>query len=460
MSELNLEDTIAAIATPLGEGGISVIRVSGKKSSNIVLNIFQTRNKSDLKSHQVYYGKIKDEHEIVDQVLLTFFKGPASYTGEDTVEISCHGGVAISKKILDLCIRKGARLAEAGEFTKRAFLNGKIDLVQAEAVIDLIKARSDVSAKIAAQQLEGNVSKVLKDLKSHLMITYAHMEAFIDFPEEDIEVYEDESIKIRFTEAKTKIEILLNGFQRGSLMREGVSCAIVGKPNVGKSSLFNALLDQDRALVSNLEGTTRDMLEEGLQISGLYLRLIDTAGLGLESENPLDHIGMDRTRQTLERASIVLYVVDGSMPLDKKDEEAWGLVKKHSDIVCLINKKDQPQVLNKTRLEEWIGETEKVSISAYSKEGLADLEKTLERILSEKMGTEQSQQITRLRHKRALEKALEFLNSSEHAFLNKESLDLVTLDFKSALDAMSELLGEIYSEDLLDVIFSEFCIGK
>jgi tRNA modification GTPase len=243
-------------------------------------------------------------------------------------------------------------------------------------------------------------------------------------------------------------------------MREGVSCAIVGKPNVGKSSLFNTLLDRDRALVSNLAGTTRDMLEEAIQIGGLYIRLIDTAGLGFESKNPLDQIGMDRTRETLERVSIVLYAVDGSAPLDKKDEEAWQLVKEHSDVICLVNKKDQPQALDNDQLQKWIGKTKKVFISAHSKEGLSDLEKALEKMVSEKMGTEESQQITRLRHKRALERALEFLRSSETAFLKRESLDLVTLDFKSALDAMSELLGETYSEDLLDVIFSEFCIGK
>lgn len=460
MSSLNLDDTIAAIATPLGEGGISIIRMSGPEALNIARRIFKATKDIEFQSHHVYFGKIKKEDELIDQALLTFFKSPASYTGENTIEINCHGGLAISKKILDTCIQKGARLAEPGEFTKRAFLNGKIDLLQAEAVIDLIKARSDASVKVAVQQLEGGVSKALKDLKAHLMITYAHMEAFIDFPEEDIEVYEDQTIKQRFDEAIDKVKTLLCGFQRGSLMREGVSCAIVGKPNVGKSSLFNALLDRDRALVSSLEGTTRDMLEEAIQISGLYIRLIDTAGLGLESNNPLDQIGMDRTREILGRVSIILYAVDGSVPLDHKDEEAWKLIKNHSDVICLVNKKDQPRILNEDLLKKWIGKTKLVHLSAYSREGLTDLEKAMEQMVSEKMGTEESQQITRLRHKKALEKALEFLDCSKNAFLNKESLDLVTLDFKSALAAMSELLGETYSEDLLDVIFSEFCIGK
>ncbi len=311
MPKIDLEDTIAAIATPIGEGGISVIRLSGKDSFSILENVFhpQKGKLPEFPSHTIHLGKIvNDRDEILDEVLVSLFRAPHSYTAQDVIEISSHGGLIVTKNILDLLISKGARHAEPGEFTKRAFLNGKIDLAQAEAILDLIRAKSEKSRECAVRQLTGSLSQRFKVIKDELMKMYAHMEAFLDFPDEDLEVYSDTAFREKFARLEKEISSLIASFKRGSVLREGAVVAIAGKPNVGKSSLFNTLLARDRALVSELPGTTRDALEEAVEIGGIYMRLIDTAGLGPALENPLDRMGMERTRQVLGQTRFFLYL--------------------------------------------------------------------------------------------------------------------------------------------------------
>jgi len=462
MPKINLDDTIAAVATPAGEGGISVIRISGRGALETADIVFRGKGKvSSFTSHTVHLGYIHArDGEKIDQVLLTVFRAPNSYTGEDVVEISSHGGMAVTRTVLELVMRSGARPADPGEFTKRAFLTGRIDLTQAEAVLDLIRAKSDRSVKAAMSQLEGSLSRRFRGLRDRLMKVYAHMEAYVDFPEEDIEVYADERFVSSFCGIKEEISKLIAGFCRGQLMREGLTCVIAGRPNAGKSSLFNSILERDRALVSEIAGTTRDMLEESIEIDGVHIRLVDTAGLGLHSSNPLDNIGMERTRQVLREAGMIIYLVDGSSELSEQDRKLYQEISGTAKVLTVINKSDLPMKMNLGALSRITGEENFVRISSISRTGFEQLERLIsESVLTGRLEQE-SAQITRLRHKQALENALTALSRAEEAFLRRESLDLVTLDIKEALDSLSELIGEIYSEDLLDVIFSEFCIGK
>lgn len=495
MPEFRSDDTIAAVATPIGEGGISVIRVSGPAALEMVDKIFLPKKNvgagirpalagrpqgaplHSFPSHTIHMGQIIGENgKAVDQVLVSLFRPPHSYTGEEVVEISCHGGMAVTRKILERLIRSGVRHAEPGEFTRRAFLNGKIDLTQAEAVLDLIKARSERSLEIAARQLTGALSQRLKSLKNELMQVYAHMEAYLDFPDEHLEVYSDGEFAGRFSSVKMEIEKLIASFKRGLILREGASVVILGKPNVGKSSLFNALLERDRALVSEYPGTTRDSLEETLEIEGMTLRLIDTAGLTQAPGHPLERMGMERTRQILEKGDLFLYLVDGSVPLEEADRltfqeltscppQGWpgahpwgGLSGQTKPILVLINKCDLRAQLDLEELTRFTGEQHFLKISTLTSEGLQQLEKEMvDKVVGD---ASDGEAITRLRHKHVLEGALEALTKSQDAFQRKESLELVIFDLKIALDHLRELIGEIYSEDLLDVIFAEFCIGK
>jgi len=464
MAHLHADDTIAAVATPPGEGGISVIRVSGPYAIESLSRVYQSMGSTSLenhKTHEARLGWIVDKSGgRIDQVIVTLFRAPNSYTGEDVAEISGHGGMKVTRKILEAVLETGVRMAEPGEFTKRAFLNGKMDLTQAEAVLDLIRAKSDLSVRAALKQLEGALSVKLREIKDLMMQVYAHMEAFLDFPEDDVEVYSNETFLILFERIESEMTKLAASFQRGSLMREGLTCVIAGKPNVGKSSLFNALLARDRALVSEHAGTTRDALEESVEIGGLALRLVDTAGLGHDSLHPLDKIGMERTLQALTASHLVLFVVDGSAPLDAVDEKIFHEATAQKPFLVLVNKSDKEKKLNPETLKGLTGIQEFIPVSAFSREGFDALEARLKNLIEDAGLSPEGEQITRLRHKKALESSLVSLGRAREAFRNKESLDFVALDLKVALDRLSELIGEIYSEDLLDVIFSEFCIGK
>lgn len=463
MPNLKLEDTIAAVATPPGEGGLSVIRVSGPEALTIVSKIFFPK-KGELQkfaSHTLHYGRIAEGARIIDEVVVSLFLAPHSYTGEHVVEISSHGGLLVTRKILNLIIDSGARHAEPGEFTKRAFLNQRIDLTQAEAVLDLIKAKSEKSLEVAVRQLGGSLSARLKALKEDLMKVYAHLEAFLDFPDEDLEIYGDREFAEKFENLENEIQQLIGGFQRGALFREGARAAIVGRPNAGKSSIFNALLARDRALVSEVPGTTRDLLEEAVEIGGFYIRLTDTAGLAEGSASQLDRMGMEKTREALKNADFYFYVVDGSRVLGPEDERILRELNPDKPLVVILNKSDLGLAADFKQIRcpgEFSGP---VSVSAKTRQGFSELEEKISSILSSSAPlSESSEQITRLRHKNALEEALGYLRRAHENFSERESLEYVAEDLKAALDALRELVGEIYSEDLLDVLFSEFCIGK
>ncbi|HQB12804.1 MAG: tRNA modification GTPase MnmE [Candidatus Omnitrophica bacterium ADurb.Bin292] len=463
MAKLELDDTIAAIATPLGEGGISVIRLSGPGAFDCLRPFFlSTSRKSPdtFPPNTIHWGRVVDsEGKLIDQVLLSVFRSPQSYTGQDVLEVSCHGGLAVTKRILGLFLSNGARHAEPGEFTRRAFLNGKIDLSQAEAVLDLIHAKSNRSLDIAIRQLTGELSKRFQGLKDLILRLLAHMEAYIDFPDENLEVDVSSGMERQFSELLKTIRALLEGFDRNQLVREGALVTIVGKPNAGKSSLFNALLERDRALVSELPHTTRDHLEESLEIKGFYVRLRDTAGLVSTPEQALDKLGMDRTLRALKESHLVLFLTDGSRPLDDSDQHVFEQIPNGKKVIILINKSDLPEKLERTELARLTGRTDPVGISTKTREGLKEIEQQIAAFLEQDMAGE-GEQVTRLRHKRALEKALELIERAELSFREKERFELITIDLRAALEIMKELTGEVHSEELLDMIFSEFCIGK
>ncbi|MCB9799960.1 MAG: tRNA uridine-5-carboxymethylaminomethyl(34) synthesis GTPase MnmE [Candidatus Omnitrophica bacterium] len=466
MTKIHLDDTIAAIATPIGEGGVSIIRVSGKNTREIVGSVFRpykTHKLRDYASHTIHLGCLDDSGgQLIDQCLVSTFWSPNSYTGEDLIEIGLHGGLVVTHRALAAVVNAGARHAEPGEFTKRAFLNGKIDLMQAEAVLDLIKAKSEKASKIAAGQLCGELSLKLKSMKDELMRLYAHMEAFIDFPDEQIEIYSDETIGQKIKAVQREIQNLIRSFTWGSLIREGIQIVIAGKPNVGKSSLFNALLEMDRALVSEYAGTTRDQLEEQIEIGGITARLIDTAGLMTETTHPLDRMGVERTREILAKADLCLFVVDGSNALTQEDLRAYQDLCRAAKgpKIILMNKTDLTCNIDRKALSEMAGETVVLGISAKTQKGLNDLEEKIIQMIFQQGISNEGEQITRLRHKQSLESALSATERMQDAFGERQSLEFVTLELKAALDALSEMIGEVYSEDLLDVIFAEFCIGK
>jgi tRNA modification GTPase len=463
MAELKFEDTIAAIATPLGVGGVSVIRISGEKAFEVTAEIFRPLKGTfpEFASHTAHFGHILDgKNEAVDQGIVTLFRKPHSYTGEDVAEIGLHGGLVVTKKVLGILIRRGARLAEPGEFTRRAFLNGKIDLTQAEAVLDLIRAKSEKSVEVAARQLAGALSAEFKRIKDEILKLYAHMEAYLDFPDEQLEIFGDGEFLDRFRKICGTVERLKSSFRRGSVLREGLTVAIAGKPNVGKSSLFNALLERDRAIVSEYPGTTRDTLEEAIEIEGVYVRLIDTAGLTPDLDHPLDQMSMQKTREAIRKAEICLWIVDGTSELSDADRAVFAEIGDSRKILALINKSDLPAKLGPDELRAAFGTGDPVKISVKTREGIDQLEAKIAEIISREIPSAEGEQVTRLRHLRALEEASVLLGKAEAGFLARQSLEYVTCDLKAALERMSELLGEVYSEDLLDVIFSEFCIGK
>jgi len=462
MPDLNFEDTIAAVATPPGEGGIAVIRVSGAQAIPLVETFFRPSKEENLlhqPTHTIHHGYFVDEKkEAVDEVLVNLFRSPHSFTGEDVVEINCHGGMRVTRRILEILIRAGARPAEPGEFTKRSFLKGKIDLAQAEAVLDLIRARSEASLETALRQLQGKLSERIRQLKEALLQISAHLEASLDFPDERLDVFPREECLKKMEKVQDEIQSLIGSFRRGLALREGILTVIVGRPNVGKSSLLNALLERERALVSSLPGTTRDALEEPLEIAGLPIRLVDTAGLSLSTGSELDHLGMEKTRSYFQEGQLFLFVTDGSSEWSLEDEAVLSEIRGKFFLV-VINKSDLPFKWNGKEIEN-LGEEKPCFVSCRTGKGLPDLERRLEEKLIQSEMVSESLTLTRLRHKLALEKSLELLTESRKTLEKKESAEFVLVDLKAAIDSLRELVGEIYSEDLLDVIFQEFCIGK
>ncbi len=440
-----MNDTIAAISTPFGEGAIAVLRMTGPCSVAIAETLFRSSKRaSEVASRVQQFGKILDGERVLDDVLLTVFRAPASYTGEEMVEIACHGGILVTRRILGLLLASGARSATAGEFTQRAFLNGKMDLTQAEAVMDLIKAQTDLALRAATEQLEGRLGERVRDIRENLLGLLAHVEAHIDFPEEDIDPEVGQALLARLATSQAGIRALLQTADQGRVLREGVRTVIYGAPNVGKSSLLNLLLGYERAIVSEIPGTTRDTIEEVINLRGIPLRLVDTAGVR-ESADAVEREGIARTLQHLERADLVLNVVDASAPR-RSDIEPRHLL-----------------VLNKVDLGEhpdWAS-VSGVRFSCRNSRGMEELADAIfTRAMGQSMTASGFTVAINARHQASLATAERFANAAQTALEESVSAEFVSIELRAALDAIGDVVGRVDTEDLLGKIFSTFCLGK
>ena len=454
-------DTIVAISTAEGEGGIAVLRISGKKSVKILKKIFSTDIKAE-KERKLIYGKIvspKNKNPL-DTVLTTIMKAPNSYTGEDVVEIYSHGGHIIPKKILQLVNETGARIAEPGEFTKRAFLNGKMDLAQAESVAGIISAQSEAGLIQAELQLSGVLSGKINTYKDGILEIYADVEAQIDFPEEGIDPIVKNDLQNKAKSILKSLKLFIDTYNTGKVIKDGVFTAIVGKPNVGKSSLLNLLLKQDRAIVSPIPGTTRDFIEERVNINGLILRLIDTAGIRTTSDN-IEKLGVDLAISKIKQSEFVVMVFDGSREIDENDLKILNQLK-NKNIIAVINKNDLSLKLNIESIINYVAKDRIVYISAQMGDGYSDLCELITDSLIGKNNINESPELylTELRHKNSLTNAYNHLQSFSSAINSEESLEIMSMELRSALDYLGEITGEVTNEDLLGKIFSKFCIGK
>ena len=453
------EDTIAAIATPPGEGGIAVIRISGADAENIATKIFaraQGKN-GRLASHRLYHGEIHEPQSncMVDDVLLTIMRKPRSYTGEDVVEIHCHGGAFLSRKILGLALSQGARQAEPGEFTKRAFLNGKMDLSQAEAVLDLIRARTDKAAALALTQARGELSKWVHGLREELLDILVQVEAAIDFPEEEIELLKRPDVIQKIGNLRSEILDIISTYEWGRLFREGARVCICGRPNVGKSSLLNALLGQERVIVTPVPGTTRDVIEEAINLDGLPVVLWDTAGLR-ETDDQIEQMGVNLSRQYLEKADALIVVLDGSTRLTQDDEVLLRNVEARKVLIA-VNKDDLPQVLSPEDLSRFSDSI--VRVSAKSGEGINVLQKKLRDLVID-CEREPAMVLTNLRHRNALLRGETALRHAETTLGEGYAAEFVAVDLNETRDALGEIIGTVSDENILERIFNNFCIGK
>lgn len=460
------DDTIAAISTPLGEGGIGIVRLSGKDSILIAERIFTSpKNKTlkDAKSYRVIYGFIKDPitGKEIDEVLVTVMRAPHSYTREDVVEINCHGGMVTLRKTLELVLKQGARLADPGEFTKRAFLNGRIDLIQAEAVLDLIRSKTDESRRVAIEQLQGGLSEKVTVLRDRLTELCAHVEAYIDFPEDEIETASKQEMLGSMKEIERELQKLLTTYDEARFFREGLSTAIVGRPNVGKSSLLNALLQKDRAIVTEIPGTTRDVIEEYLNINGLPLRIMDTAGIRAVRDIA-EKEGVRRSLQSIENADLVIPIFDSSEPLLDEDFEVIGKIK-GKNVIVVMNKCDLPAVVDKVELNSFLApnNTNIISISATRGDGLEELKEMIFNTCLKDWKEERERVVvTNLRHKISIENAKVSLERAITVLIENQPLEIFAFELRDSLDRLGEIVGAVTTEDILNKIFNDFCIGK
>lgn len=457
-----LSDTIAAISTAVGEAGIAVIRVSGPDSIAEVDNIFRSKTKlTEAESHTVHYGYIVDPElgERVEEVLVTVMRAPRSFTTEDVVEISTHGGVISVKRVMDLLLQQDIRLAEPGEFTKRAFLNGRIDLSQAEAVIDLIRSKSDRAFSVALKQVEGQLSDQIQKLRHTLVETLAHIEVNIDYPEHDVESLTAEFIKEKSTEVMQGITKLLKTAEQGKILREGITTAIVGRPNVGKSSLLNALAHTNRAIVTDIPGTTRDVIEEFVTINNIPLKLLDTAGIR-ETMDVVERIGVERSKHAVTEADLILLVLNGSEPLHEDELELMEQIRGRQSIV-IMNKMDLPQQLDKDVLLRYYPEDLIVPMSVKTQEGVDALEAAISQLFfSGSIETADLTYVSNVRHIALLKKAYKSLQDAYDAAEQLIPIDMIQIDVRLAWEQLGEIIGDTASESLLDQIFSQFCLGK
>lgn len=459
-----IDDTITAISTPIGAAGIGIVRISGKNAVEIAKKLFSGKKPVDLdavESHKLVYGYVLEPEtgNVMDEVLLSVMPAPHSFTAENVVEINCHGGVVAVRKTLECVINAGARLAEPGEFTKRAFLNGRIDLAQAESVMDLINAKTEKSLKVAVRQLAGGLSAKVKDIRQALLKTMAYIEAGIDFPEHDIEELSREQITVAVREVMDEVEQMVDSADSGKILREGLKTVILGKPNVGKSSLLNALLREKRAIVTDVPGTTRDVIEEFVNIRGIPLNIIDTAGIR-ETEDLVEKIGVEKTKQVLDEADLVLFMLDAVAGVNAEDRRIAELVSGKTAFL-LINKTDVREELDLGGLSNLVEGMTRVKLSLKTGKGLEELKNGIaETVLDGQVDPGEGVMVTNIRHQKALTSARDSLREVLKTLQLGMPTDCVAIDLRNAWEKLGEISGDTLDEDIIDRIFSEFCIGK
>ncbi|MEN9548937.1 MAG: tRNA uridine-5-carboxymethylaminomethyl(34) synthesis GTPase MnmE [Bacteroidota bacterium] len=452
------DDTIVALATPPGVGAIGIIRLSGKKTLSIIDQIFPAKKISAQPSHTLHVGILKDDHTIIDEVVVSLFKGPTSYTGEDVVEISCHGSSFILQKVIAVCIKNGARLAKPGEFTQRAFLHGKLDLAQAEAVADLIASNTAASQKAALHTMRGGFSTHLKQLRDQLIQFSALIELELDFSQEDVEFADRTQFHLLIDALTASTLTLIQSFKMGNVIKNGVSVAIVGKPNAGKSTLLNALLNENRAIVSNIPGTTRDTIEEVINIKGVLFRLIDTAGIREHTTDVIEFAGIERSKEKIAKADLVIYLFDAAQTMLEVSTIKQSLAAQNLNYLLVVNKLDA--LGEAGTIEKFNEEKSIIFISAQKGDGVEALkEKMVNAVLKGNIDTE-STVVTNARHHQSLQQVATSLTDIKQGLINNIPGDLLAIDIRRCLHYLGEITGEISNDDQLDYIFSKFCIGK
>lgn len=452
-------DTIVAISTPIGEGAIGIIRLSGPESFDIIDQIFKPYVMKDRKNREMVFGHIVENDKVLDEVLVVKMKAPNTYTREDIVEINCHGGIVPMREILAASLRSGARMAERGEFTQRAFLNGRIDLTQAESVMDLISAKTKKGFDLAFNQLEGYLSKKIRALSGKLMTLMAHIEVSIDYPEEDIEEITYHEIVDKLREIESEIDILLKNAANGRIIRDGLKTVIVGKPNVGKSSLMNALLKDSRAIVTEIAGTTRDLIEEFMNIGGIPIKLIDTAGIR-DTDDIVEKIGVERSKTMFNEADLTIFMLNASEPLTDEDLSIMELVKERHAIV-LINKTDLNSKIDERLIHEHLHDKRIIRTSMELEIGIVEVEKAIqEMVLNSEVGIDQTETVSNTRHIHLLETAFKNIVDAKTAVIGRMPYDFIEVDIKDAILNLGKITGDSVESDLLDNIFSNFCLGK
>ncbi|WP_163539640.1 tRNA uridine-5-carboxymethylaminomethyl(34) synthesis GTPase MnmE [Gracilibacillus sp. YIM 98692] len=455
-------DTIAAISTPIGEGAIAIVRLTGEEAIPIVNRLFDGKSLEEVASHTINYGKIVEpkEKEVIEEVMVNVMRAPKTFTKEDVVEINCHGGLASVNRLLELVLANGARLAEPGEFTKRAFLNGRIDLSQAEAVMDLIRAKTDKAMNIALKQLDGKLSKQVSQLRHQLIETVAHVEVNIDYPEyDDVEEMSHQLLKEKTKYVYQEVERLLSMAKQGKILREGIATAIIGRPNVGKSSLLNALVQETKAIVTDIPGTTRDVIEEYVNIRGIPLRLVDTAGIR-ETEDIVEKIGVERSREALKQSDLILLVLNNGEELTEEDRQLFEAVK-GLEYIVIVNKTDLPQKLNLEEVKQLAGDQKVITTTLIEDEGIDKLEEAIaDTFFMGDIETGDMSYVSNVRHIQLLQQTLQALDDARNAIEADMPIDLVQIDVTRAWELLGEIIGDTVQDSLIDQLFSQFCLGK
>lgn len=451
-----MEDTIAAISTALGVGAISIIRVSGMDSIRIVDSIFKGVNLNQVSSHTIHYGYIVDQESVIDEVLVTVMKAPKTFTVEDIVEINAHGGIATTGRILELLLKKGCRLALPGEFTKRAFLNGRIDLIEAESVMELISAKTESARRLSMAGVDGTVSSFIRNLRSKIIELLANIEVNIDYPEyEDIEEMTVQKLDKSIEQIELELENILKNSREGKLIKEGINTSIIGRPNVGKSSILNRLINENKAIVTDIAGTTRDVVEGSIVLDGMLLNLLDTAGIR-ETENVVEQIGVQKSLELLEQSDLVLVVLNHNESLTEQDFYILDQVKDKNHII-IINKKDLPSQLDYSKLDG----TEYIEVSALNNEGIDEIKKKIRELFElEKLENKDLTYLTNARSIALVEKALFSLQEVKQGIEQDMPIDMVEIDLKNVWNLLGEIIGETYQDELIDQLFCQFCLGK